>query len=234
MKPHPLSSSWSNPQNWRYVLLEGSPEGQDAALYSEAYRLWKEVWGATFHEVDSTRPFFSDNFSRQNEIGALFSGNRCLMLSGFRKVDLELSATRDDSYFAPWSDASLQTLKREGRVILIGNQITLDPQVRGKDFGPSMKDLIVSLSIARFLDSPCSAMAGSMRSLKGMNTLAIRHGATLIPQEIEIHGETSEIFAFYRSSYSAGIPLMAELAQTLWQSRQNARLPHSWQKKKVA
>jgi hypothetical protein len=214
-----LLPAWARPETWRYVILDPSPRQPPSLHHELAYRFWKNIWSATFREVEGRSFVESDNFSRQDEIGALFAGERCLMLSGFREVSLSSQCIRDDSYFAPWSDESLAELTKDGDQILIGNQITVDPEARGKNFPVSMKDLIVALSILRLLDSECAAMAGTMRNLKGMNTLALRHRATKIPQELELHGETSEIFAFYRSSYEQGLPQLENLSNKLWTER---------------
>ena len=231
-----LVPTWARPENWRYVILDPSLRHPPDHYFENAYRLWRDVWSATFREVEGRTSIDSDNFSRQDELGALFSGERCLMLSGFREVNLSLSPSRDDSYFRPWSNESLATLCKDGDLVLVGNQITVDPAVRGKDFPVSMKDLIVALSILRLMDSDCSVMAGTMRSLKGMNTLALRHRATKIPQELKLHSETSEIFAFYRSSYELGLPHLEDLSKKLWRERLDLTITKSFElnKKKIA
>src|SRR5215510_8573526 len=42
-----------------------------------AYELWRDVWQSTFLEADGVADLYSDEFTRQDEIGVLTVGAQC-------------------------------------------------------------------------------------------------------------------------------------------------------------
>jgi hypothetical protein len=60
----------------------------DLPLLGSAYECWSQVWKQTFTELEGRSVLHSDDFTRQDEIGALFHGYECIALFFSRLVDL--------------------------------------------------------------------------------------------------------------------------------------------------
>jgi hypothetical protein len=212
-----------NPNDLKYVLLPGRHQNgaqKHRLYYNAAYNLWKNVWSETLHELDNLSTLYSDDFTRQDEIGAVFYRAKCVMLTFFRIVDLGVSSDREDSYFKVWPEQALNELTQYGSRIMIGSTITIDESVRGEKLGISAKDLLLGLVIKRFLDSPADAMTGTMRNNRGMNGCAFRHGAQLIKPELIQHGVEVDLVGFYRNSVKpCGIEAVDDLVNRMWRNR---------------
>ena len=200
---------------FQYHLLRPRTTASEACdLVVEAYQCWKQVWQDTYRELDGIETLHSDEFLRQDEIGALFHGPTCVGLTAYRFVDLSLGIHRDDSYFRLWPDTAVKALMRDGARICIANQLTVRPEWRGLQQGVSIKHLLLGLMVRRFLDSSSNTMASVTRNDRNMNGLVYRHGAQSLVHRITLHGIDSDLVAFYRRS---SIVLRDSLADDLWE-----------------
>jgi len=184
----------------RYVLFPGSdPKVSWFSDYKEAYRLWKSTWSATLQELDGNGTVYSDDFSRQTQVGSLFHDGRCVALGFFHLVDFRLTTARDDSYFKVWSDQAIDQLVSQGKNVMVGSNITVDPQMRG-DLGQGvfLKNLLTGLMTKAFLESGADVMAGTMRKNKGMHDSAYQFGASPLLSGVIHHGVEVDLVAFYR------------------------------------
>ncbi|MET0390119.1 MAG: hypothetical protein ABW321_29375 [Polyangiales bacterium] len=162
--------------------------------------MWTEVWHQTLLELDNVQRVSSDEFTRQDEIGAIFHGYECIALSVFRWVDLDNPMYGDDSYFAVWPQAARDKACRDGARICIGSNITIAPAWR-KAEGCSLKDVLAALIIERFVHAgQGDAMVGTMRKDRGMDKLMDRVGAERLGFTVTHHGVDVELFAYYRGS----------------------------------
>jgi hypothetical protein len=196
-------------------------EGREPRL-ELAYRCWQEVWSETFRDLDGVVRVYSDEFTRQHEIGALFLNNVCIGLTGFRWVNLSGAASLDDSYFKVWPKTPLRLLQRDGPNVCIGSNLTVLANWRGRLHGPSVKELLLALSIERFLASPADALAGTMRNDRGMNALSYQLGFTALLEGAVHHGVAVDLVAFYRDARAAH-PKPAglhEVVEELWADAQ--------------
>ncbi|MDZ4676582.1 MAG: hypothetical protein SGI74_03650 [Oligoflexia bacterium] len=205
-------------KNLKYVLFPGTHvEEIFLPYYQSAYKLWKDVWTETIYELDGHKNIFSDDFTRQDEIGALFDGSECIMLSFFKMVDLNLTAHRDDSYFKVWPKDIIDKLIVNNKPVLIGSNITASQSFRGKHFGLSTKDLLMGLLIKRLQHTPAGAMTGTMRNNRGMHECAYRHGATPLKQGLIHHGVEVDLVGFFQDKVKpCDIPGIQNLVNTLW------------------
>ena len=80
-----------------------------------------------------------DDFSRQDEIGALFNGSECVGVSAYRFVDLSLPYHRADSYFAAWPQPMLEQIAAASPHVCIGSNLVVAPAWRGA-IGPSARE----------------------------------------------------------------------------------------------
>jgi hypothetical protein len=188
------------PEELTYHLLYPREAGSsDAPLLAEAYRCWSAVWKETFRQLENLQDLRSDDFSRQDEVGALFHGHECIGLSFFRWADLGSPIVRADSYFAPWSAEAIDAAAKHGTRVCMGSYFTIAAAWR-RASGCSLKDVLIALIIERFLISDADLLIGSLRNDRGVNALCYRNGFHLIQKDVVFHGIQSDLAAFYRAT----------------------------------
>jgi hypothetical protein len=180
-----------------HLLRPAGSVGADRELLYEAYRAWSDVWKQTFYELDHKKDLPSDDFTRQDEIGALFQDGECIGLSCLRWMDLSNPIYQDDSYFAVWPQVARDAASVHGSKICVGSNFTITPPWR-RAAGCSLKDVIMALVVERFLLSDADTFVGTVRNNRGMNTVTYRNGFVPIEQNIIHHGVEVDLVAFYR------------------------------------
>jgi hypothetical protein len=155
------------------------------------------VWTQTFAELEGLERLASDDFTRQDEIGALFHDWECVGMTFFRWVDLQNPIFKDDSYFKPWSAEALAKATSRGTRVCISSHFTVATQWRSAR-GCSLKDVLGALIVERFLRSDCDTLVGTMRNDRGMNKFTYRFGAKPVEKNALHHGVPVDLIAFYR------------------------------------
>ncbi len=209
--------SFLRPESLHYALLNPNAPGAQAPLLAAAFRCWKQVWAETLKELDGIAYLPSDDFTRQDEVGALFSGDRCVGLSCYRWVDLSLPFAREDSYFTAWPSDALDALVAHGPRVCIGSQISVPREFRGRFDGTAVKDLLLAFAVKRFLASDADVMTGTMRNNRNMNTLGYRLGGQPLVEDAELHGVKVDLLAFYRSTLT---PTWTDVETSVWAGTQ--------------
>jgi hypothetical protein len=182
-----------------YHLLRPREIGlADVPLIGEAYRVWSDVWFETFRNQIGLTNLLSDQFTRQDEVGAVFHGYECVGLSCFRFVDLSLPMSFRDSYFEHWPESARDAALRGGTRVCIGNQITIAKEWRGAQ-GGSLAAVVTAMCIERFLRSDYDAILGTMRDDRGMDTLTKALGAEVLGHT-DMHGGPVTLVAVYRGT----------------------------------
>lgn len=181
-----------------YHLLRPREAGPaDAALLGEAYRCWAEVWRETFAELDARSDLPSDDFTRQDEIGALFHEYECIGLSFYRWIDLSSPMFRDDSYFAVWPEETRDAACAKGARVCVSSNFTIGAPWR-RATGCSLKDVLGALVVERYLRSEADTLVGTMRADRGMSRLTDRLGFKRLKGGVIHHGVEVDLVAFYR------------------------------------
>lgn len=212
----------------KFVIVPGQwPERQDAAVYAEVYRCWKEVWSKTFIELDKTDEHLkSDSFTRQDYVGAIFHKDVCIAMCFYRWADPTFETFKLDSYFSNWAETHIKKLTSRGPSILVCSNLTIAPSARGLQLGVSMKDLLVGTAMKLFLESGADAMTGALRRDRHVNQACARWGGVEIARDIlSGHGDaTVDLMAFYKKEVSTN-PRREESAMVdaLWARRQVVR-----------
>lgn len=207
------------PALFAYHLLDPrSTAVTDRSKLVDAYRCWRTVWGQTLKEVDGVAQVFGDDFTRQDEVGALFYQGSCIGLTAYRWVDLSLPQSQEDSYFKPWPASALEAVLSEGTRICIGSNLTVLSSWRGGAKGFTVKEILMILAVKRFLASDADTMVGTMRNDRGMNELVYRLGAVPLRRKISYHGEENDLVTFSRRAMAPmkPHPPAAALAARLW------------------
>lgn len=201
--------------SFEYKLL--SPRSrEDRYSVALAYDLWKSVWSETLLELDGSERVHSDEFSRQDEIGALFYEGQCVGLTLHRWLDLDDPWALDDTYFVVWpGDAQRRVVTLGSRVCICSN-LTVAPAWRRSAGGFSTKEMLLALAVKRFLSTDAAAMLGTPRNGKGMNNLGYRMGATPIVEGATLHGVEIDLVAHVRATMGALV--MDEATEALVES----------------
>src|SRR4051812_6152363 len=163
---------------WSYHLLR--PRANDASerdRLAKAHACWQETWGAMLRDLDGEELRFADDFSRQDEIGALFRGDECAGVSAYRYVDLSLAWHRHDSYFAAWPAALLEQIAAVSPRVCIGSNLVVAPAWRGAIRPMRVSEMLLALAVRRWQESDAQVMVGTMRNDRRMNDISYRMGA---------------------------------------------------------
>jgi hypothetical protein len=215
------------PECFSYQLLAPrASSGADHARWDDVYACWHTVWGQTLRELDGANRIFSDDFTRQHELGCLFYSGRCIGMTAWRWVDLSLRAEREDSYFRVWPRAVLESVFTSGKSVCVGSNLTVLPEWRGTLDGYSIKELLMVLAVRRFLASDADVMVGTMRNDRGMNGLVYRLGARPLLQGVAHHGVAVDLVTFTRGALGPfePRPQVDALARRLWEDLSLERL----------
>ena len=220
----------------RVVYLPGShPEASRVADYRKAYEMWCQVWTQFFRDLPEARDLFADQFTRQEEIAALFHGEQCIGMSFFRWVDFNLVDQTRDSYFKLWGKADLESLLREGSMICVPSFLTVSPDFRRDRCNFDVRRLVLGLVTKRFEASTGDAMPVVTRNAKGVNEVFYSMGAQPIRKDVvNFHAEDLvDLVVTYRSTikYPVDEPFRGVLERT-WDSRTFAaqERPHLFRK----
>lgn len=209
-------------QNLKYILCPGSqPDPSFYSYYEKIYSCWRDVWTEAFSELNVKKDMYSDAFTRQDYIGAIFHEEQCIAMSFFRWVDANLSTLKDDSYFSNWNESHISSLCSKGKKVIICSYFTVHQNVRRDSLGFSAKDLMCGLLVETFLHSKADCMTGAVRINKGVNSLVERWGATPIAQNIPSNNNALvDLVGFYKDDIlKNNFHEYKPIVQNLWHER---------------
>ncbi len=216
-----LTQSWS-----LFVLPGGLPPPHLRNAWEKTYAVWHSVWKEAFQELEGSSELYSDEFTRQQNILAVFEGDQCLLSIFFREVDVGLKGHREDSYFKVWPEKCLAQLEEDYQgKILIGSNTTVAQHARGNYQGVSLKRLLTGLSVKFLVESPLEALVGTMRNNKGMNTVTYEAGAKLLEAGLLHHGVEVDLVVFEKQILKDIPHQYQALIDRLWRERWDHRMP---------
>lgn len=198
-------------------------------VYKKSFFCWHETWNDYFHQEHITNvKLASTEFTRQDDILALFYKGECFGISFFKEVDWDDPTARLDSYFSSWPATALDGLAQRGKKILICSQFTVAKDFRNKKTDIAWKYILCGLIMTRFLNSTAHAMTGTMRVSKGMGKVAVSAGAIPLITNLKCEDHENELVdlvAFFQEEVLSNYlknPYGAKL-DTAWEER-NGRL----------
>lgn len=163
------------------------PEPEFKHLYDKIYHCWNQVWEAAYNEANFKKrgdDLKSDAFTRQDYAAAIFYQNECIAFILFRHVDMNLSTTRNDSFFSQWSEIHRKAVLKIGNRILICGNLGVLPTFRQKSLGISLKDLMGGIISEITLQSKTDATLATPRRDRNVHAAAYRWGAIPVAQDI--------------------------------------------------
>lgn len=193
--------------------------GEFGELYTSAFSCWMGVWLETFRELTSRDRFFSDDFTRHDEIVALFRGAKCLGLVLLRTEKFSNPAIWEDSYFSSWPRFLVNRLSKFGDKFSIVSYLTGSQDERGKPVigNLKMQEVLVACASLRFLEHGTNIMVGTPRIEVGSGKSCAMAGGTRIFMGQKMHGVDIECVQFTRDSV-AGTEF-SPLITSLWNHR---------------
>lgn len=207
----------------QYVICPGRfPQAQHLETYLKIYNCWKDVWGATFQELDGLNKLHSDAFTRQDFISAVMINGECKAMCLYRYADNQIPTTQADSYFANWDELSMRKLTQRGQHILVCSYFTVHPSARKESLGFSMRDLLIALATQITMSTGMHVMTGAMRKNRGVHQLAYEWGAIEVGRDIPSgHGDFVDLVAFFDQEVQKAHESqeLAPIASQLWANR---------------
>lgn len=206
-----------------YVLCPGSmPNTHFTKTYNAIYKCWDYVWSEAFKELNVKKAFYSDAFSRQDYVGAIFHKDICLGMAFFRWADASRPEFNKDSYFAIWGADDLECLRSRGNNIIVCSNFTVHPAARGSNLGISGKDLLLGMIVETFINSNADAMTGAVRVDRGVSKACDRWGSLLIKEQVpcEYGEKNTDLLGFFKD-HIAQQPanILKPLVENIWARR---------------
>lgn len=163
-------------------LIKGNSKNNPSdlqSIYQKSFQCWHETWDDFYNgEHHSNVKLNSNEFTRQDEVLALFYEGECFAITFFKEVDWRDSTAALDAYFNPWTPEALMGLRQQGDRILICSQFTVAKAFRNRKVDLPWKYILSGFNMKRFLTSDSNAMTGTMRVKKGMGRMSVEAGAT--------------------------------------------------------
>ncbi len=184
--------------------------------------MWKATWQETLFELDGNDYIPSDDFTRNDEIGALFYKDQPASLAFFTAFDMSHQVWRDDSFVKAWPKETLAMLSERfpGQNVLVCSYFTVAPKWRKSNAEISIKALQMGMVVKHFLGSGCESMLGAVRNNKGMNKATFEAGAEPLVQNQKLHGVDVDLVLFERQKLLyREIPKIESVVEKLWQER---------------
>lgn len=147
-------------------------------IHQKSFKCWHEVWSDYYQsEHPSGHRLNSDEFTRQDDILALFYKGECFGITFFKEVHWDDLSANLDSYFELWPKEAVDKLLSRGKRILICSQFTIAKNFRGKTTDIQWKYVLFGFIMKRFLEGRVDGMTGTMRVKRGMGRVSFEAGA---------------------------------------------------------
>lgn len=172
-------------------------------IYQKTFKCWYDTWNHYFHgEYETDVKLNSNEFTRQDEIIAIFYKGECFATTFFKEVNWDDETAALDSYFNPWGPEVIEGLTARGKNVLICSQFTVARNFRNRKTDIPWKYILSGFNMKRFLETDCDAMTGTMRVSKGMGRMSVEAGATPLAVNVpckDHEGELVDIVAFFQT-----------------------------------
>jgi hypothetical protein len=170
--------------------------------YKKIYQHWDSIWSAAFQEVNEGDRFFSDHFTRQDEIMALFYKDECISVCCHRLANMALPSFRKDSYFQAWPDDAIAKLRSQGDQVVIDNLISVDPRFRKLQNGIKFIELMSYMSFRHLSRLKASSITAASRNARSMNSIFEKFEPMVLASDVIFHGESTSLYALFPEQMS--------------------------------
>lgn len=164
---------------------------QDVRFYNLAYETWKNTWRDVYNEeMQLNTQLYSNDFTRQAHVVALFQGYQCVGLAFMRDVNFDFQTTKEDSYFRFWPKQTLDEIGKTEPQIVVASFFTIAPDYR-RSKTIEWKTLFLSLYLDYFSTLLSPIMITAARKLKSNEKLCYDLGAISIQNNLHYMSEQS-------------------------------------------
>ncbi len=213
---------------YKFYILPGKAllERQFATpnqVYLSSYKIFKKVWQDTFKELESRHfEMFSNEFTRQDRIHALFYDDVCIGLTCIRRVNLYNPVDLDDSWFKSWNPKYFEMLRKQNETeALVNSFFTVHPDFRKslKKFPIHPSFLLGALSIMDQINTEENLMLGMMRTDRSMQRLGQAWGSDVIESAVLHNDIPTDLVAFRFSKIVELSKTFPIEVNTIWKAR---------------
>ncbi|MBY0517848.1 MAG: hypothetical protein K2P81_13140 [Bacteriovoracaceae bacterium] len=161
-----------------FVFSGRERETHSIKLLEDIYQQWKKVWVDVFqNEMQLDHRFYSDDFTRQDKIIALYFKDMFVGTAFIREVNQLSTPIMEDSCFRYWPKAILESIKESSIKMSIASHFTIHHDFRGRDQIINWKDLFLSLYLESFKSSDSEILVTAARKKKSNENLCYKFGA---------------------------------------------------------
>ncbi|AGH96006.1 hypothetical protein [Pseudobdellovibrio exovorus] len=202
-----------------YILPCSPFEQASTALYNSAYQLWHSVWSKTLTDLDGLTHLYSDQFTRNDFMVAIAHNQEVIALCCFKKMDLQLNASLNDSWFKPWPPSFLQQLSVSFKKALVPSWLSIHPKCRRStgfttlNFGLILSELIAIMT----LHTQSELAFGTPRKDRSVHLLIQKAGGTTVFEDVLHHGVLIDLVCFFSSNLQNHY--FSDETQKLWMQR---------------
>jgi hypothetical protein len=210
----------------RFVVLPGradsSPLPND---YLSAYKTFHDVWEETLRPIRGAAYVqYSNDFTRQDRIQALFDGDACAGLDCVRRINLQTLVDLNDSWLEPWPSDLLNTLSEQSPAAFINSYFTVGPQYRRtaiKGEHP-VSYVLGCLSVLYQAAADVPLMLGMMRHDRSMHKLGAMWGAKTLLTTTYNQSET-DLVVFEIDAVKSAARVFPQFVLELFERRSDCR-----------
>jgi hypothetical protein len=205
----------------KLVVLNGNnPNPEHKHYYNSAFAHWHRTWEEHFKERDGISALHSDNFTRQDDLLALFWKDVCISVICYRRSNMEFKANEFDSYFSPWDKESINQLCKHSQDVIVCSQVSVEPGYNRIENTVKVTELMTFLSVHLAREAGVTAFTGTARKDKGMHNIFAKYGAQLIKSDVPLHNGFVDLMAFYPPKDDTGFNTsVVNLGYYLWRSK---------------
>ncbi|MFM6927528.1 MAG: hypothetical protein ACKOX6_03650 [Bdellovibrio sp.] len=184
----------SNRLSYEILNLKDS-NNYSLTKFKTAYSFWKTQWHAFFAENQIAEHLVSDEFTRADSAGVLYYDDKIASIILFKERDLTLQCWLDDSYFKIWPEELLDKLAQDNFTkVMSAGYLTVHPLLRGDQFKPSLKNIMVALVGYHLTHTSSQAAICVTNNLKGVNGSTERSGWCLAATDLELFNHPVNLY----------------------------------------
>ncbi|MBY0414581.1 MAG: hypothetical protein K2Q18_10460 [Bdellovibrionales bacterium] len=171
-------------------------------IHQKSFKCWHNTWDDFYHgEHHSSAKLNSNEFTRQDDVLALFYEDECFAITFFKEVFWSDSTASLDAYFNAWGPEAIEGLRKNGDRVLICSQFTVAKSFRNRNVDIPWKSILFFLSIKCFLESKSDVMTGMMRVKKGMGKMSVQAGGSALALNVickDHEDEPADLIGFFK------------------------------------
>jgi len=193
-------------------------------MLESAYQVWRDVWQQTWQEAQVATQVYSDEFTRQDEIGVLSLGADCLSVTCMRWLDLSRARSLEDSYFKHWPEEAVARIA--GRFVCVGSNTAVHPSWRRALIQPPhdqagdpvrLAFAAIALTVQRFVSSSADSLVALTRNDRSIDRILVALGSTTLAR-IKICGNDTDVICVERHTATPE----GSVINDLWRRRHQA------------